>query len=354
VDHNLAHKAISYQNGVIKIDLDVLNCSQVQLIKNRQVQVIQYPSDQDQAAVMLTLAQLKLLRTRFLDHVEIDEDFTESSVAGFRSRTRLFLKWLEANEIAEVAMSHWRDYYSNLKHRAKAGELSPTSVRNYFRDLKRFAAWLVQTGQLPSNPLDGITPPAAAKQSLHSKAIPREDIDIMIDHAETIRDRAIFIFFRDTACRGSEAAAMRWENVDLEQGKAYVVGKGGKVRTLRFKAPTAQVLREYRATLKASQKIGPVWWGKQGALTYNGIYQVFHRTAERAALRNKKFNPHAWRHAFGRDATQAGMPTAILQKVLGHESITTTMIYADPDEEIVHQAHHQYSPVNEIDLNGGS
>jgi site-specific recombinase XerD len=92
----------------------------------------------------------------------------------------------------------------------------------------------------------------------------------------------------------------------------------------------------------------------QGALTYSGIYQVFHRTAERASLHNKKFNPHAWRHAFGRDATQAGMPPAILQKVLGHESITTTMIYTDPDEDIVHQAHHQYSPVNEVDLNGSS
>jgi hypothetical protein len=30
------------------------------------------------------------------------------------------------------------------------------------------------------------------------------------------------------------------------------------------------------------------------------------------------------------------------------------MIYADPDEEAVHQAHHRYSPVDEIDLNGRS
>jgi site-specific recombinase XerC len=124
----------------------------------------------------------------------------------------------------------------------KRGQLSDTTVRNYFRDLSGFAAWLVQTGHLPYNPLDGITPPAATKVSIYTKAIPRADIDIMIDQAETIRDRAIFIFFRDTACRGSEVAAMRWENVDLDEGKAYVVGKGGKLRTLRFKHPTAQVL----------------------------------------------------------------------------------------------------------------
>jgi site-specific recombinase XerD len=100
---------------------------------------------------------------------------------------------------------------------------------------------------------------------------------------------------------------MRWEKVDLVGGRVYVVGKGKKFRTLRFKAATTQALEEYRATLKAHQTTGPVWWGKQGALTYSGIYQIFRRTAERAALIDKKFNPHAWRHAFGRDAAIPGL-----------------------------------------------
>lgn len=47
--------------------------------------------------------------------------------------------------------------------------------------------------------------------------------------------------------------------------------------------------------------------------------------------------------------------TAILQKVLGHESIKTTQIYSDTDEDAVHRAYHQYSPVDdEIDSNNGS
>jgi integrase/recombinase XerD len=250
------------------------------------------------------------------------------------------LKWLQENNIHNVSMGHWREYYAHLKR----SNLSDTTVRNYFRDLNGFAAWLVRNGHLPYNPLNDITPPSASKNSIHTKAIPREDINIKIEHAENIRDQAIFIFFRDAACRGSEAVVMRWGNVDLDQGKAYVIRKGGKDRTLRFKPSTAQVLREYRNTLKEEQKSGSVWHGKQGALTYSGIYQIFRRTATRTSLRNKKFNPHAWRHAFGRDATEAGMPTAILQKVLGHESINTTEIYVEADEEAIHRAHHQYSP----------
>ncbi len=337
---NLAHSAIDFQNGIIRINLDVLNCSQVELVRNKQVQVIQYQNGNGHKPVTLILEQMKLLRESFLEYVEIDKDLKDSTIEGYKSRTRLFIKWLQENNIHNVSMGHWREYYAHLKR----NNLSDTTVRNYFRDLNGFAGWLVRNGYLPYNPLNDITPPSASRKSIHTKAIPREDINIMIEHAENIRDRAIFIFFRDAACRGSEAVVMRWGEVDLDQGKAYVIGKGGKDRTLRFKPSTAQVLKEYRNTLKEDQKIGSVWYGKQGALTYSGIYQIFRRTATRASLQNKKFNPHAWRHAFGRDATQAGMPTAILQKVLGHESINTTEIYIEADEEAIHRAHHKYSP----------
>ncbi|MCB0165179.1 MAG: tyrosine-type recombinase/integrase [Anaerolineae bacterium] len=348
--HNSVHSAISFQNGTIRINLDELNCSKIELMKNKIVQTIEYSNGNGLNSVVLTLEELTSLREGFLDYIEVDKNLKDTSITGYKTRTRLFIQWLEENCIQNVSMQHWRDYYAYLKR----SELTDTTVRNYFRDLNGFAIWLVQTGRLPSNPLTGIIPPSASKKSVQSKAIPREDINIMIEHAQNVRDRAIFIFFRDTACRGSEAAAMLWENVDLDAGKAYVIGKGSKPRTLRFKPVTKQVLVEYQETLKEEQKTGPVWWGKQGALTYSGIYQIFRRVARRASLQNKKFNPHAWRHAFGRDATQAGMPTIILQKVLGHESITTTEIYADPDEEAVHQAHYQYSPMNEIDLGRAS
>jgi site-specific recombinase XerD len=113
-------------------------------------------------------------------------------------------------------------------------------------------------------------------------------------------------------------------------------------------------LLEYRETLKEHQQTGHVWWGRQGPLTYSGMYQIFARTAKQTSLHSKKFNPHAWRHAFGRDATKNGMPTAILQKVLGHESVETTQIYIGPDEETIRQAHHKYSPIDDLQIDSGN
>jgi hypothetical protein len=56
--HNPAHPAITFENGVIKINLDVLNCSKIELVKNRQLQVIHYENGDGQNSVILTLEQL--------------------------------------------------------------------------------------------------------------------------------------------------------------------------------------------------------------------------------------------------------------------------------------------------------
>ncbi len=43
----------------------------------------------------------------------------------------------------------------------------------------------------------------------------------------------------------------------------------------------------------------------------------------------RSFSPHSLRHAFATHRYDAGMDLAILQKLLGHRYLTTTMIYVE-------------------------
>lgn len=63
-------------------------------------------------------------------------------------------------------------------------------------------------------------------------------------------------------------------------------------------------------------------------MSYDGLSKVFKRLAEKVDLGDENFDPYAWRHAFGRDTTKAGIPTAQLQDLLGHSGIEVTKIYA--------------------------
>ena len=103
--HNSVHSAISFQNGTIRINLDELNCSKIELMKNKIVQTIEYSNGNGLNSVVLTLEQLKLLREDFLDYTEVDKNLKDTSITGYTSRTRLFIQWLEENKAAAVAGS---------------------------------------------------------------------------------------------------------------------------------------------------------------------------------------------------------------------------------------------------------
>lgn len=154
------------------------------------------------------------------------------------------------------------------------------------------------------------------------------------------------LFFRDTGCRATEAVTLTWGDIQLDKRQAITQGKGNKQRKFFFKLVTRRALKSYRESVP-HKKTDPVWWGHQGPLSYEGLYKIFKRLAEKADIGDENFNPHAWRHAFGRDTTMAGIPTAQLQDLMGHGSIEVTKIYTQFDDDELQEAHDRYSPIDD-------
>lgn len=151
------------------------------------------------------------------------------------------------------------------------------------------------------------------------------------------------LFFRDTGCRACEALSLTWGDINFTEDSVRVEGKH-KERFLFFDTVTAVALSEYRKSSSHQKHYHSIWWGTKGRLSYNGLYKAFRRLAKNAGLDEDIFNPHAWRHAFGRDTTKAGIPTAQLQDLMGHSSIAVTKIYAQFNTEELKDAHDRYSP----------
>lgn len=287
----------------------------------------------------LALEDLPGLVSDFVDYLEVSEGRVENTLKGYRNRLGQFLAWLAARpDLDPAAPETWTAYYAGLKK-----SLAAHTAKGHFHILKRFADWLLAAGRLRRHPLAGVEPPDLPTEVL-PKAIFRDHIKAMLAAAESPRDQALLLFFRDTGCRAAEALSLTWADLALDEGRVRVLGKGNKERWLFLRPITRQALAIYRQSYQHN-KTGPLWAGKKGPLTYDGLYKTFKRLAESVGLGDEIFNPHSFRHAFGRDTTIAGIPTATLQDLMGHGSMEVTRIYTRFNDTELRDAHARYSPV---------
>ena len=78
-------------------------------------------------------------------------------------------------------------------------------------------------------------------------------------------------------------------------------------------------------------------------LSKDGIEKIVRNIAKRASGNiGKHITPHILRHTTATMALQSGMPIADISKLLGHESIDTTMIYAKSSLEDVRSGHKKH------------
>src|SRR5208283_4975337 len=136
----------------------------------------------------------------------------------------------------------------------------------------------------------------------------------------------------ETGARASELVQLRVEDVSLAERVVTIrQGKGGKRREAPIRRDLAQLLRLHIGTRRA----GPLFVSRQEGsgttphvLTRQRVGQIVRGVATAAGI-TKRVYPHLLRHTVATRLLALGMDITLLQRFLGHESITTTRHYAE-------------------------
>ncbi|MEI6046982.1 MAG: site-specific integrase, partial [Chloroflexota bacterium] len=103
-------------------------------------------------------------------------------------------------------------------------------------------------------------------------------------------------------------------------------------------------LDQYRGDQGAA--IHPLWLTENGdPLSYGGFGMVIRRLEKASGI---DFHPHKLRHTYATIMARAGVNVYDLKELMGHSSISTTMIYIQQDVERLGEVGKQNSPLDRL------
>jgi integrase/recombinase XerD len=144
----------------------------------------------------------------------------------------------------------------------------------------------------------------------------------------------------NTGLRLAEVTGLKWHDVNLTTGKLMVrQGKGSKDRTLWVAEGDIDRLRSWRERQAAQcGQRDHVFTTLQGQLLgHRYVQRMVKRYAAKAGI-DKNVSPHMLRHSFATDLYRETSKMRLVQKVLGHSDLSTTIIYTHIFDEEVESA----------------
>jgi type 1 fimbriae regulatory protein FimE len=190
-------------------------------------------------------------------------------------------------------------------------------------------------GEARPTPENGKVPPPRRVSNRERRArehLTPQEVDKLIKAASRTgryghRDATLILLAYRHGLRVSELIALRWDQIDLDQGLLHVSRvKNGVPSTHPLRGPELRALRR----LRREQGISPyVLTSERGsAMTDSSVRKIIARAGKQAQL-GFPIHPHMLRHACGFKLANEGHDTRAIQHYLGHRNIQHTVRYTE-------------------------
>jgi len=190
---------------------------------------------------------------------------------------------------------------------------NPGNRHAYYRAIKTFYNWREETFDLP-NPMKKVRAPRLSKLILPT--LTREQVYILLDRVENVRDKAIIALLTESGLRLAELASIKREDIDWKSHTVRIIGKGRKEALAPFGSLTAKYLK---AWLDRCQADGNIW-----GLNRWGIISMLRRLEAATGL---PCNPHAFRRTFACLLRKSGLDVMTIKDLGRWESLEMVQRY---------------------------
>ena len=305
----------------------------------------------------------------FLNYSESILNKSPNSVKEYNYDLNMFLKFIKIHfkltneddfskiEIKDISIDTIKkikldDIHAFLSYMTREQRSKAATRARKVSTIRIFFAYLNEKAELiDTNPALHLETPKQDKRL--PKYLSLDDSKKLLDAASnednrnSARDTAIITLFLNCGMRLSELVGINLKDIDFNEYKLNVIGKGNKERTIYLNKACVKALNNYlvvrpkegiRHDKKQSEK-ALFLSERRERISNRTVQHIVSKELEQAGLDTRKYSVHKLRHTAATLMYQYGqVDIRALQELLGHKSISTTEIYTHVNNEQVRSA----------------
>ncbi len=251
-------------------------------------------------------------------------------------------------DLTKVTFEDVKDYLEHLNLKKE----KPSSVRRKISSLKSFYKFLYKNNYMDKKdyPLTKVAYPKMEKKL--PKFIYYNDLLEIINEStkdkDGVRDRLIIEMLYATGVRVSELVNIKVNDIDFNNRRIIVLGKGNKERIVYYGEYAEEVLKEYMKTHERKNHNYLFVNSKGGQLTDRGVRYIIDNIMSKLSVKTH-VTPHVLRHTFATDMLNNGCDIKVVQELLGHSSLKATEIYTHVTNEHLKKVYYECFPRRDKD-----
>lgn len=347
----------------------------------------------DATTPVRSYAKRNLALAAAFERYMVARGMSHKSVLAYNLAVSGLLESLGGANVAETGRMDVLRFLGELTERG----CDPNTIRLRTTALRSFFKFLRLTGVVAVDPM--LTVPHRKVPRRLQRVLSPAEVEKLIEACRNPFERAVVEVLYATGVRVSELVSIRLQDIDAAQGTIRVnKGKGGKDRIVLFGSKTAEAIEAYqkwrpseagllfeaKAERPSVRRLGRQWWsqvyvaGRRHAFRLGSIAdfpaladaqaaadlilskiagyearparaystrwigQVIKNLGKRAGIGH--IHPHMLRRAFACSMLQSGADIRAIQELLGHDRITTTMLYTHLTADDLKKAHAKAHP----------
>lgn len=261
---------------------------------------------------------------RYIETLEL-KAYSPNTIRTYRNEFAQLLYLLKSSPVEELSAERLRDYFVYC---IKAFDLTENTLHSRINAVKFYFEKVLHRERF------FFEIPRPKKPLSLPNVLAISQVESLFSKLENLKHKTMLYLAYSAGLRVSEVVGMRVKHIHSERMVLQIKGaKGKKDRQVALSPGILALLRRYYTAYKPSH------WLFEGQ--YNGesystrsLQQIFHR-AKNAAKIKQDVTFHSLRHSYATHLHEAGTDIKLIQELLGHNDLKTTLRYTHVSQRTI-------------------